>query len=480
MNENGTGNWVWSPQPGSQVAFLACPVYEALYEGTRGPGKTDALIMDFAQDCGVGWGPEWRGILFRQTYKQLQDVIHKTKVWFPQIFPGITYNKAELIWTWPTGEELLLRYMNRPDDYDNYHGHGYPWMGWEELTNWPTKDCYVRMMACSRSTVVGMPTRVRGTTNPYGVGHNWVKTRFRLPQMRGQVIDDSYRDGRLEPPRVAIHGRLAENQILLRAEPNYIQKIAAAARNPAELAAWMEGDWEITSGGMFDDIWAADTHVVPAFPPDGVPRSWHLNRTFDWGSSKPFSVGWWGESSGEPFVFEGRRIGEVPGDLVRIAEWYGYTGERNVGVRMSAADIADGIVDREDDMGIKGRVKPGPADASIYDVENDVCIATDMKKQGVRFLPADKSPGSRKQGWEQVRKKMKGSVRPSTGEPRELPGLFISARCLQFLETVPSLARSDKDLDDVNTEAEDHIADEVRYRCRGKLRGEKDVTQRSF
>lgn len=41
---------VWTPQPGSQELFLACPVFEVLYEGTRGPGKTDALLYDTAKD----------------------------------------------------------------------------------------------------------------------------------------------------------------------------------------------------------------------------------------------------------------------------------------------------------------------------------------------------------------------------------------------------------------------------------------------
>jgi len=44
----------WAPQPGSQVAFLTCPVQEALYEGERGPGKSDALIMAFGQHVGKG------------------------------------------------------------------------------------------------------------------------------------------------------------------------------------------------------------------------------------------------------------------------------------------------------------------------------------------------------------------------------------------------------------------------------------------
>ena len=79
---------IWRPQPGSQALFLSCPVFECLYEGTRGPGKTDALLMDFAQHVGRGFGPAWKGVLFREEAPQLEDVIARSRRWFPRIFPG--------------------------------------------------------------------------------------------------------------------------------------------------------------------------------------------------------------------------------------------------------------------------------------------------------------------------------------------------------------------------------------------------------
>jgi len=163
----------------------------------------------------------------------------------------------------------------------------------------------------------------------------------------------------------------------------------------------------------------------------------------------------------------------VRGDLYLIQEWYGWNGTRNEGVRMLASEVAQGVKDREEDWALEGRVKPGPADSSIFDVENGNSIAVDMEKKGVRWTPADKGPGSRKQGWEQIRKLLKGALPPAGGGPREVPGLFIFDWCQQTIETVPVLPRDDKDLDDVNTEAEDHIGDAIRYRVRKKLRGVK-------
>lgn len=470
------GELTWRPMYGSQVKFLMCPTFECLYEGTRGPGKTDSLLMDFAQDCGMGYGPAWRGILFRQTYKQLTDVINKTRKWFPLLFPQAKFNASEHYWTWPDGEMLLLRQFQRDSDYWNYHGHEYPWVGWEELCNWPDPSGYLRMMSTCRSTnaLVAKIIRYRATTNPYGPGHNWVKHRFRLPAWRDRVIHDAVdADGHQEPPRIAIHGSIYENTILLEADPEYINRIKASARNEAELQAWLYGSWDIVAGGMFDDVWKQKVHVVKPFQ---IPSSWRIDRSFDWGSSKPFSVGWWAESDGSDYIDgDGRLRSSVRGDLFRIAEWYGWNGKPNEGLKMLAVDIGKGIKEREHEWGIADRVKPGPADSSIYDVENGMCIADDMEKKvrldngrevaGPKFEKADKSSGSRKTGWEQMRKRFKASQKPEIGL-REDPGLFVFANCDNFARTVPVLPRKEKDMDDIDSESEDHIADETRYRVR--------------
>jgi hypothetical protein len=116
---------IWTPLPGSQTLFLTCPVYEVLLEGTRGGGKTDTLLMSYAQHVGKGFGDHWRGTLFRLTYPQLSDVVAKSKRWFYQIFPGAKFNESDYVWKWPTGEMLFFRYGANEDDYWNYHGHEY-------------------------------------------------------------------------------------------------------------------------------------------------------------------------------------------------------------------------------------------------------------------------------------------------------------------------------------------------------------------
>jgi len=466
----------WAPQAGSQELFLSCPVFEVLYEGNRGPGKTDALLMDFVQHVEKGFGSEWVGILFRKTYKQLEDVISKSKKWFPLMFPSAKFNESKLVWSFKDGERLFFRHFESPSDYWNYHGHAYPWIGWEELTTWADDKCYKAMFSCARSTAVGVPIFIRSTTNPYGIGHNWVKSRWKLPvnsgRLHGPLITDSKDiQGNPEPPRIAIHAHLSENKILLHSNPDYMDRIRAAARNKSELEAWLHGSWDIVAGGMFDDVWfdVKDKAVVPTFQ---VPSSWYIDRSFDWGSTRPFSVGWWAVSDGSDLQFpNGRVISTVKGDLFRIAEWYGWNGSPNEGLKITAKEIARGIKDKEKQLGISKRVSPGPADSSIFDEENGNCIATDFEDEGVYWERADKSPGSRKQGWEQLRKRLKATY--NDGLPREEAGIFICENCENWTRTVPALPRDDKDLDDVDSKAEDHIADETRYRVRYETRNIK-------
>lgn len=460
---------VWAPQPGSQAAFYECPVTEALFEGGRGNGKTESVLMSYAQHVDQGYGADWRGIIFRRSVPELQDIIAKSQRLFRELFPAAVYNETRKVWRFAGGEVLIFSEMARPSDYYKFHGHGYTFIGWEEITNWPTPECYTSMFSCLRSSNPNVPRLVRANCNPSGVGHNWVKARFGLPVPAGRLVGRVIRSPG-QPDRVAIHGHLRENRVLEAAEPNYADSLrtSAAEKGPGVAAAWIDGSWDIVSGGMFDDLWSRDVHVLPGLVPAEVPAGWTINRSFDWGSSAPFSVGWWAESNGEPWTVQGRAVGVVRGDLIRIAEWYGWNGQPNKGCSMAARDIALGVRERERAMDILSRVRPGPADTAIWNADAGdprASVASAMAGAGVTWEQADKGSGSRVQGWEAIRSMLRGALPPMSG-PRERPGLFVSALCGQFLRTIPVLPRCEKNPDDVDSDSEDHIADEMRYRVR--------------
>lgn len=403
--------------------------------------------MDFAQFVGRGYGPAWRGLLFRQQYPDLEEVIVKSKKWFYRIFPEAEYKESNHRWVWPDGEMLLFRYAKSLDDYWNYHGHEYPWIGWEELTAWATDELYVQMKTVCRSTDPNVPRHYRASCNPLGPGHNWVKMRFIDPAPRGVIMPNE--DG---TERVAIHGSIHENLILLKNDPAYVNMLKA--QRGARRAAWLEGNWDIVAGGMFDDVWEPKVHIVQPFE---VPATWSIDRSFDWGSAKPYAVGLWAESDGCDVTLPGGKIRPTQrGDLFRIGELYGWTGKPNEGTRELAVEVARKIVQYEKELG--RRINPGPADSSIFSRDNGNCIADDMAKLGVRWKPADKQAGSRTNGWELMRKRLKNAI------DREGPGLYVFDTCRQFIRTVPVLPRDSRNPDDVDSDTEDHIADEARYR----------------
>lgn len=465
---------IWEPQAGSQALFLACPIFEVLYEGTRGPGKSDALLADYAQEVGVGFGPAWRGVIFRREYKELDDLIAKSEKWYPKIFPGARFLESaqKYLWHFPGGEELRFRTAKKPEDYWSYHGQEYPFVGWDELTNWSELKLYLDMMSVCRSSAPNMPRKYRATANPWGRGHNAVKARFIDPAPRGHIITEEYRDpmtgNMLKRSRVAIHGTVWENKILLKADPEYLVNLLAI-KEKNKRRAWLFGDWDITAGGALDDLWDRSIHVKKPFK---IPSSWRIDRSFDWGSSKPFSIGWWAESDGSEIANppSGVRKFYPRGTLFRIAEWYGWNGEDNHGAEPKLEDVAigKGIAEREkkirEAFGITQPIVPGPADSSIFDSEpgkQSIAQGIDKGYGRICFIAADKRPGSRKNGLAVVRRMLQAAL----VERMEEAGLFVFETCTDgFIRTVPVVPRNEHDPDDVDSDAEDHAFDETRYR----------------
>lgn len=499
---------VWKPIPGSSQEFaLDSRCDHTLYSGTRGPGKTDTQLMRFRRRVGIGYGAFWRGIIFDREYKNLEDLIAKSEKWFPKFEDGCTFkrSKSDLKWVWPTGEELLFRKAKDPIDYWKYHGHEYPFIGWNELTKYPNSTLYDMMMSTNRTSFVpeehpitidkrlweeyglqvnvpldhpnaltfilpDIKLEVFSTTNPYGVGHSWVKRRFIDVAPMGTVVRNTttvfdprtQKDIELEKTQVAIHGSWREN-IYLTAQ--YIS-ILQSETDETRRAAWFDGSWDITAGGALSDLWRNKTHVIPRFV---IPDSWRKDRAFDWGSSHPFYVGWYAEANGEEAVViigdQEYKFCPKPGSIILFHEWYGTEGEgTNKGLRLSAKAIARGIEEREDGLRlnewISGPVQPGPADNQIRDVrEIDVdTIETKMAKGGILWTRSDKSPGSRKIGLQLIRDRLEAA------KDKEGPGLYFMSHCKWAISLLPALPRSEKDPDDVDTDAEDHPYDALRYR----------------
>jgi hypothetical protein len=474
---------VWEPLPGSQVMALDSRCDHTLYYGTRGNGKTEVQLMRFRRRVGLGYGKFWRGVIFDQEYKNLDDLIARSKRLFPLFDDGAEFKSSndQLKWVWPTGEELLFRVAAKVADYDKYHGHEYPFIGWNELTKYSDNRVYFKMMSCNRTSfdpkvdspdpanpLPNIPCEVFSTTNPNGPGHNWVKREFISPAPVGTVYrkklvvelnDNEKQEYTIK--QIAIFGSWKENPKL---PANYPATLLMAANgDKAIVAAWLNANWNIVAGGAFDDKWVPKIHVKPRFV---IPESWHIDRVFDWGSSTPFHVGWWAEADGTEAILEdGTKFCPAPKSLILFHELYG-TREigTNVGLKLSARDVAVLIKKREIDLMERGWIlqqpSPGPADnqiSNVREVDTDT-IERKMAEEGVRWLESDKAPGTLAIGMQLVRDRLEAAVR------QEGPALYVMEHCRATLEIFPVLARDPDKPDQVANGGEDHPWDTMRYR----------------
>lgn len=452
---------VWAAQPGPQMALISCPYEDIFFGGARGGGKTDGSLGDWLSHVEEA-GKYARGIFFRRTYDELEEALDRAHELFTPL--GAKFKASKRTFIFPNGARLKFRRMERDRDASRYQGHQYTWICFEELTQWASPDPVDKLRACLRNGKAPVAKRFLATGNPGGVGHNWVKARYIDPA----APFTPFYDEEQETWRVFIPSKLDDNPALTGNDPDYWKRVKASANgNEALLQAWRWGNWDIVAGGMFDDLFKRDVHVVKPF---AIPSSWRVDRSYDWGSSAPFSVGWWAESDGTRAP---NGVIYPRGTLFRIGEWYGWNGKPNKGLKMLTPDIAKGIKEREAKMPYvsKERIKPGPADGMIFDAgKNDDAksIADVMAEGGVKWTEADKSPGSRKTRWERLREYLAAS-HPKFDEsgqrlPMEKPGIFIFDTCANWVRTVPVLPRDESNPDDIDTDAEDHIADETGYR----------------
>lgn len=439
---------IWRPNSRLQALFLSCPFSEALFGGARGPGKTDSLLMAYLQFVGKGLRGFWKGIIFRHTYKQLEEIVGKSERFFPAIIRGAKFRATAMTWTFPEGETLRFRHAKRLLDMENYQGHEYPFVGFDEICNQPGMDVYETAKGFCRSSNPRAPKLIRCTANPLGVGHLWVKRYFVDPAPPFTPIADAA-GGR----RVFIPATIYDNRHLIEADPDYLRRLESI--NDDNLRrAWLNGDWNVVAGVFFGDVWSPGRNVVRPF---AIPQGWYCFRSFDWGSSHPFSVGWWAIADGTAApdgVFYPR------GALIRFAEWYGAKRDGagrvipNEGLRLSSREVAKGILAREkalrERMGVI--VRPGPADPAIYASTDGPSIADNMAEEGVRWVRAD---NARVTGWQQLRERIWAEG--------EAPLLYVFDTCTELIRTLPAAPRDEHIPDDIDTAFEDHALDECRY-----------------
>jgi len=433
---------IWRPQHGPQHSLLQCPVFEIFFGGARGGGKTDGMIGGDWPLHAQKYGQDAKGVFFRRELPQLDAAIARSKQIYGPL--GADWNEQKKTWIFPNGATLKFRPLERDSDAEKYQGHDYTRVYFEELTNYPSKVPVMKIMATLRSGA-GVPCGFRATGNPGGPGHNWVKERYIDPDPAGfkiitQVLRNPITGEDQQLQRVFIPSKLKDNKLMIENDPMYVSRLQIAGSENL-VKAWLEGDWSIVDGAYFD-CWS-NTMVVRPFE---IPSEWLRFRSFDWGSAKPFSCGWWAVPNED---YNG-----IPrGALVRYREWYG-AKSADVGLKMTANEVSQGIIERSGNEHFDYDV----ADPAIFSEDGGPSIAERMEP--IYWVKADnkRTPGhGQLGGWDQMRQRMIGD--------EGVPMIYTFDTCRDSIRTIPVLQHDPVKAEDLDTTAEDHAADEWRYAC---------------
>lgn len=347
----------------------------------------------------------------------------------------------------PNGGRVAFAYLDRVSDADEYQGRNITDVWIEEAGQYPDPAPVDKLFGVMRSAG-GVPIQMILTANPGGAGQLWLRARFGLhPFPKTPVIRlIEINEGQIQS--TVIPSRITDNRALLDNDPDYIDRLKMVGS--AELVrAWLEGDWSAIEGAFFSE-WNEGQHVIPWFEP---PEDWLRFRSMDWGFAAPFSVGWWAVV-GDSGHYAGRYLPR--GALVRYREWYGAKGP-NKGIRKTAEEVAAGIRARE----LGDKIAYGVADPSMFSQDGGPSIGERMAVKQVMFRRADnKRLGNglgALGGWDMMRARLKGE----DGQPM----LYVMDTCTDFIRTIPTLQHDPDKAEDLDTDAEDHVADEVRYGC---------------
>ncbi len=439
---------VWRPQTGPQKALVDCPLPEIFFGGARGGGKTDGVLGKWALKE-RRYGPDFNAVMFRRTTVSSEDAIGRSRQIYKPL--GGIFNAGRRIWTMPNGGRIAFAYLDNVADAQEYQGRNLTDVWVEEVGQYADPAPIERLFGLLRSAN-GVPVQMILTGNPGGPGQHWISNRYGLIPFpdKPRVLTRKLANGSSHHVAV-IPSRITDNRILMKADPGYIDRLHMVG-NKELVQAWLQGDWGAVEGAFFDD-WDAGRHVLSPFT---IPEHWLRFRSGDWGTARPFSIGWWAVASEEMVVQE--RV--IPrGAMVRYREWYGcHRDKPNSGLRLPAAEVARQVAVLE------------AADRIAYGVLDDACfantggptIAETFADAGVPWERSGHkqrvSRGGVLGGWDLMRARLRGNV---DGDPM----LFVFNTCHAFLRTVPVLQHNPLTPEDLDTEAEDHIADETRYAC---------------
>ena len=467
-----------------QTKALRSAATEILYGGAAGGGKSFFLRALACILCALV--PGLQVYLFRR----IHDDLNKNHMQGPKSFPVLLapFIAAGLVRVveneirWWNGSMIFLCHCQHEKDVAKYQGAEIHVLLVDELTHF-TEAIYrfLRQRVRAPGLVVpdwaeaffqtkfGVSLRAKLPlilcgSNPGSIGHQWVKGSWVSLLAPFEIRAMSDEEGGML--RQYVPARLEDNPHIGRDDPGYEKRLAGLG-NKELVKAYRWGDWDIVAGAYFDNL-NREKHMLPSFTP---PAHWTRFRCLDWGSVKPFSVGWWVVAEAEWVKFKDGTERTLPaGALVRYREWYGVQRDQDgaakpdVGLKLTAEAVGRGIMEREAGENIDENLSV--ADPSMWKEDGGPSNAERIRKcdpkrpndlVGPAFRPAD---NTRVTGWQQTYARLAWEDMEE-GQPM----LYVTEDCREWWRTFPAVQSDENKPEDVDSRMEDHAADETRYAC---------------
>lgn len=454
----------YQPQD-KQKLLHATRAKQIFYGGAAGGGKSHSIRWDAIGFCLENPGLD--AYLFRRTLGELEDNhIRKMQAEIPSILGK--YNETRKRFEFYNGAGLNFCYCEKEADVLRYQGAEIHWLGVDEaahLTEYQLTYLRSRVRLGSwkpNPKHAALLPRIVYGSNPGGPGHQFLKSTFIDPSPPQTYFFDSSMADLKNPDdkgwlSIFIPARMTDNLYL---DKSYAGQFRALS--PELARALTEGDWDAVVGAALHNL-SRERHQLRAFNP---PRHWTRFMSIDWGTARPFSVGWYCVSDGASLAGrDGWPERNLPaGAVVRYAEWYGSDGRPNHGSRLSADQVALGILKREKER--------NESDIAYRIGDHQMWASHDGPSPRERMFTATEgrvnlrqSKKDRKVNYAEIIARLAGNYDfTKTGEEFTDPMFFVTANCTAFWRSCPPLILDENDPDKgPGTDQEDHVYDEVSY-----------------